>query len=93
MPSVVLEVKDMDSFLANLTGWQRLVLQGILSLQERAFSLSAVYEACAKSAQESFPGNAHVNAKIRQQLQQLRDVGVIEFVDDQGNYELLISTH
>jgi type II restriction enzyme len=34
------------------------------------------------------PNNAHVRDKIRQQLQVLRDLGLLEFLGD-GNYRLI----
>ncbi|MGD0950468.1 MAG: hypothetical protein ABSA52_24005 [Candidatus Binatia bacterium] len=36
-----------------------------------------------------YPNNAHVRDKLRQILQHLRDEGVVEFIDDQGNYRRL----
>ena len=36
------------------------------------------------------PGNNHIRAKIRQQLQILRDQGYVKFVDDNGTYEKLV---
>jgi len=34
------------------------------------------------------PENKHVKAKIRQQIQVLRDNKVLEFVDNQGTYRI-----
>ncbi|MBE6823326.1 MAG: hypothetical protein E7518_09565 [Ruminococcaceae bacterium] len=33
------------------------------------------------------PNNNHIRAKIRQQLQVLRNDGIIEFVDNAGTYK------
>ena len=35
---------------------------------------------------QRFPRNHHIKDKIRQQLQYLRDDGLVEFVDDAGLY-------
>ncbi len=37
---------------------------------------------------EMYPRNKHVKAKIRQQMQALRDAGVVEFVDGRGTYRV-----
>jgi len=38
---------------------------------------------------ELHPENEHVKAKIRQQLQVLRDEDVVQFVDYDGKYRLI----
>lgn len=50
------------------------------------FELTEVYEFENRLA-ELYPNNQHIRAKIRQQLQVLRDEGVIEFLGD-GQYRL-----
>ena len=63
----------------------------VLSCVERAkedvFSLKEMYEFCDE-LQEKHRGNAHVKDKIRQQLQFLRDKGLIEFLE-RGVYRRL----
>ncbi len=51
----------------------------------QAFSLSEVY-AIAEPLRKAFPGNRHVEAKIRQSLQILRDRGYLEF-QGHGQYK------
>lgn len=51
----------------------------------REFSLADVYRH-EKELSRKHPENHFVRAKIRQQLQVLRDEGRIEFVDNSGNY-------
>lgn len=67
-------------------GWTLDVLNAVRSLQLDTFSLADVY---AKEAilSAAHPKNRHVREKIRQQLQVLRDVGIIEFIGD-GRYQV-----
>ena len=67
-------------------GWAADVLRVVEALHQR-FALADVYEAEAELA-ALHPGNRNVRAKIRQQLQVLRDRGAIRFVR-RGEYERL----
>jgi type II restriction enzyme len=67
-------------------GWLLDVLKCVESLGKREFSLDEVY-AFERHLGEIYPGNQNVKPKIRQQLQFLRDQGLIEFVS-RGNYRL-----
>jgi len=72
----------------NSRGWATLTLRVIRSLNRRQFSLGEIY------AQEQlfaalYPGNNNIRAKMRQQLQVLRDLGYLEFCGC-GTYRLLI---
>lgn len=51
------------------------------------FTLAEVY-AFADTLRRLHPQNRHVEEKIRQQLQRLRDLGFLEFVG-RGNYRLV----
>ena len=52
----------------------------------RDFTLSEVYSHKDDLAR-AHPTNRNIEAKIRQQLQLLRDTGKLEFVDYRGNYQ------
>lgn len=52
-----------------------------------AFTLEAVTEKTFSSMQSRYPDNQHIEAKIRQLLQQLRDDGELEFLGG-GTYRL-----
>jgi hypothetical protein len=67
--------------------WRQEVLHLIRSRwhADQVFSLSEVY-ASADQLTKRHPGNLHVEAKLRQVLQQLRDEGEITFVDNEGHY-------
>ena len=67
-------------------GWTLDVLQCIDKL-EANFSLNQVY-AFADLLKLKYPENNHIKDKIRQQLQVLRDRGIIEFVQ-RGHYQKL----
>ena len=49
------------------------------------FSLEQMYN-CELILREIYPKNNRIRAKIRQQLQILRDYQFIEFLDNQGRY-------
>jgi type II restriction enzyme len=71
-----------------LRGWTTLTLKTIRSLGRSEFSLSELY---ARESEFStrYPDNQNVKPKIRQQLQVLRDLGLLEF-RGLGQYRLHI---
>jgi len=66
-----------DSSLS-LRGWTVDVLACVRNLQSKSFDLSEVYT-FEKHLQKLHPDNKNIRPKIRQQLQILRDKGIIEF--------------
>ncbi|MGB6974598.1 MAG: DpnI domain-containing protein [Terracidiphilus sp.] len=68
-------------------GWTLLTLRLVRTLGKAAFRLDDVYALEGEFA-KAYPGNRHVRDKIRQQLQELRDLGVLEFVR-RGEYRIL----
>ena len=60
-------------------GWLEDTLECVEQIPEDVFSLEEMYRFEA-SLSEKHPENNNVCAKIRQQLQQLRDKGYIEFL-------------
>jgi type II restriction enzyme len=68
-------------------GWLIEVLKCVEQIGRSEFSLSDVY-AFEGRLQQAFPENNNVRPKIRQQLQRLRDNGVLEFRGD-GEYRLV----
>jgi type II restriction enzyme len=67
-------------------GWTLDVLKVVRSLRKQQFSLAEVYDR-SEELQELYPNNLHVRDKIRQQLQRLRDMGLLEFLGG-GRYVL-----
>ena len=76
-----LEKLDQDA-----RGWTLDVLNVIRSLERKDFSLADVY-AQGAMLQALHPRNSHVREKIRQQLQRLRDLGLVVFLR-RGRYLL-----
>ncbi|ARM71120.1 hypothetical protein [Haloarcula hispanica pleomorphic virus 4] len=55
---------------------------------ESVVTLREIYDFSEHRLSTQFPDNNHIRAKIRQQLQRLRDQNEIEFLDEQGRYRL-----
>ena len=69
-------------------GWTALVLSAVRSIGKKEFDLAEV-TAYERRFTDAYPNNRHIAAKVRQQLQELRDLGYIEFVDGRGRYRVL----
>lgn len=55
---------------------------------ENVVTLGKLYDFSENRLTIQFPDNNHVRAKIRQQLQRLRDQDELEFLDEQGTYRI-----
>lgn len=77
-----LQTKNLD-----LRGWMLDVLNCINRMNHEEFTLKELY-AFADSLQQKHRSNNNVEAKIRQQLQLLRDKGLIEFLG-KGHYRIV----
>ncbi|AHG00718.1 hypothetical protein HALLA_05705 [Halostagnicola larsenii XH-48] len=55
---------------------------------ESVATLGELYDFSEHRLSIQFPDNNHVRAKIRQQLQRLRDQDEVEFLDEQGTYRI-----
>ena len=73
-------IPDRERFVRRFKGWQRLTVQGVLEMPETGFRMEELLALCGPRAVQRYPRNQHVAAKLRQQLQLLRDKGVVEFV-------------
>lgn len=76
-----------DSITSSLTGWKLEVFKCVDSISEQTFSLNKVYE-FENDLKKIYPENENITHKIRQQLQYLRDLGLIEFLGN-GKYRKL----
>ncbi len=83
-------VSDPEELLAGFRGWLRLTLTGALKLPEAGFGVEDLYSVCREPAADQYPNNHTVRDKLRQQLQYLRDFGLIES-PSRGRYRLTIS--
>jgi len=83
------EYIDPQIVLDSLVGWKKEVYKVILQLEETQFSLQQVYQHKPHFSR-LYPKNKHIEAKIRQTLQYLRDDGLILFLDEPGEFQLLV---
>jgi type II restriction enzyme len=67
-------------------GWTLDILNAVRSLNKKEFTLTEVYN-FESALSRLHPGNHHVSQKIRQQLQELRDLNILEFLG-RGKYRL-----
>jgi type II restriction enzyme len=79
-------LRPLEHLKAEKRGWTLDVLNLLHSLNKTEFSLSDVYAHTDELA-KLHPSNAHVQPKIRQQLQVLRDLGFVKFLGG-GSYRL-----
>lgn len=79
-------IKGLAKVPASLRGWTLDVLRAVRGMDKENFSLHEVYE-FESQLKALHPKNENVRAKIRQQLQVLRDLGIIRF-SGKGNYTL-----
>ncbi len=77
----------INTITNTLSGWRLDVFSALLKIPQNIFDLKTVYE-FQKGLQKLHPENKNIEPKIRQQLQQLRDLGLIEFVQS-GIYRKL----
>jgi type II restriction enzyme len=79
-------LRPLQGIRLEARGWTLDVLNVVRSLGTQEFSLAEAYGFADQLAQ-LHPRNRHVEDKIRQQLQRLRDLGFLEFVE-RGRYRL-----
>jgi type II restriction enzyme len=78
-----LKTKNLES-----RGWILDIMNCVDKIQNNVFSLDQMY-LFENQLKLKYPNNNHIKDKIRQQLQFLRDKGLIEFVD-RGKYKKII---
>jgi type II restriction enzyme len=79
-------LRPLEKLRVDKRGWTLDVLNVLRSLNKKEFSLAEIYTHADELA-KLHPQNAHIREKIRQQLQVLRDLGLLEFLGD-GSYRL-----
>jgi type II restriction enzyme len=80
------KLRPLEKLNVQKRGWTLDVLQIVKGLNKREFTLKEVYEQEEELA-KLHPDNHNVEPKIRQQLQVLRDLGLLEFLTP-GSYRL-----
>ena len=81
------KLRKLGKMSVEARGWTLDVLKAVHSIGKKEFSLDDVYE----FEDELFrlhPANRHIQPKIRQQLQELRDMRILKFLG-RGRYLLL----
>lgn len=69
---------DINAITKSFKGWRKNVFIILNSMQEDSFSSETVKD-IAEQLKEIYPQNHNREAKVRQILQQLRDLGLVEF--------------
>ena len=77
-----------SSILNGLSGWKRDVFKCLTEIEKEIFTLDDIYQ-YEKKLYFSHPENRYIKPKIRQQLQILRDIGLLEFTSKKGVYRKL----
>jgi hypothetical protein len=87
-PRVRLQRRQLGRLIESFSGWLQLTMEGISQIPSDNFTMNEVFRACAPLAASRFPENRHVREKLRQQMQRLRDLGLVLFLGG-GRYERL----
>jgi molybdenum cofactor biosynthesis enzyme len=82
----IIEIQE-EVLTSTLTGWKLEIFKCIQSIPNQIFNLNEVTK-FERHLKGIFPSNQNIPAKIRQQLQYLRDLGLIEFLGN-GQYKKL----
>ncbi|MCD6085784.1 hypothetical protein J7J41_02215 [bacterium] len=69
----------VDAILNNLFSWKKDVFECLLKIDNDVFNLEEVYD-FEERLKKLHPENKNIKPKIRQQLQYLRDLGLLEFI-------------
>ena len=77
-------LRPLEKIKHDARGWTLDVLNVVRGLNQEEFTLQDVY-AFTAHLESLHPANRHVRDKIRQQLQVLRDLGLVEFLG-RGRY-------
>jgi hypothetical protein len=87
-PIVELPRRQFNKLIESFSGWLQLTLEGIAKIESQVFTMEQVWIVCSPLARRRFPHNRHGREKLRQQMQRLRDLGLVLFLG-KGRYELL----
>jgi len=83
------QIQPFAKLRPDVRGWTLDVLKAVHRLKKTEFTLSDIYSFESELA-KGHPANRNVRPKIRQQLQKLRDLELVEFISH-GHYRLLES--
>ena len=80
----IIEIHN-DVITSSLSGWKLEVFKCAQAIPHQVFSLKEIIR-FESQLKEIYPSNHHITDKIRQQLQNLRDLGLLEFLGN-GKYK------
>ncbi len=97
LPQIATEEDEIEPVLEDgaalmapaLNGWRKTVFDVVDAIPTHEFALADVYLAVPE-LRAQYPDNTHIEPKIRQQLQGLRDMGLLKFLGG-GKYRKLWS--
>lgn len=72
--------RSKQELLSTFSGWLRLTLEAVLTQPDESFTLHEVYATCLPLIADRFPENRFPRQKVRQQLQRLRALGMLDFL-------------
>lgn len=81
------KLKSLAALSLPQRGWTLDVLNVVRKLEKKQFTLAEVLEHIPE-LQRLHPENRHVQEKVRQQLQVLRNLGLLAFVNNRGLYRM-----
>jgi type II restriction enzyme len=81
------KLRPLEKLNVQKRGWTLDVLQAVKGLNKKEFTLKEVYDQ-EEALSKLHPNNAHVRDKVRQQLQVLRDLSLLEFLGN-GTYQII----
>ncbi len=85
----VLTNQNVIDLTKQMNGWKKTILDSIHNnIKNSVFKLKDVY-AFIDEYRCIYPDNNHIEAKIRQVLQELRDIGYLKFINNKGVYKKL----
>lgn len=80
-------IRGLSKLKSEVRGWTLDVLKAVRKLNKPEFALSEIYD-YEPALAAAYPGNRNVRPKIRQQLQKLRELKLLEFVSP-GRYRVI----
>ena len=87
----LLDNKDVEKIIESLNhSWKKDILEIIHKMEQQYFTLKDLYNYETQLSYKH-PKNKHIKDKVRQQLQYLRDDGLIKFLMQPGTYKILWS--
>ena len=59
-------------------------------MRESEFDIQELYDVCSPMATAEYPNNRYVRQKLSEQLQKLRELGLVEFIK-RGHYRRTVN--